>query len=398
MTEKIYLLNPYLTELTANIVKKTFKDGNWHYMLDQTIFYPHMSGGQPKDCGHINNHLVIDVYESDEKIVHVLDTELSNTKVSLNIDWPLRFSNMQHHSAQHILSYAFKKLCNLDTIGFKISDTYTTIDLPGIEINSASISLAESLANTIVQSNINISSRFEEEADKEVLQNSNSNKKLRYVNIDDIDCNPCCGTHVHNTGEIGMIKIIDVEKINGKTRLYFLSGLKAYEDFVLKTNTIKSISKKLSSNQASLISKFDEFWEKYHLTLSLNQKLKEDNLKFQAHYLLENATSLGNCRYISKIMYDSVPSDLKSLAESITKQDNHVAVLGLIDNSICNLVICRSKNIDLDCKELLDKILPLLDGTGGGNEYFVQARGTNIKALEQIIQLINQFISNKLDI
>lgn len=397
MTEKIYLSNPYLTELKSNIVNKSFKNGKWHYVLDQTIFYPHMSGGQPKDSGHINNYSVIDVYEADNQIFHVLDVELSSSKVSLNIDWNLRFSNMQQHSAQHILSYALKKICNLETVGFKIGEIYATIDLPGTDIDFKSIYLAENLSNTIVQSDLNISSKFEEQTNTKTVNVNSLDKKIRLVNIEDMDCSLCCGTHVHRTGEIGMIKIIDVEKVNGKTRLYFISGLKAYEDFVIKTNAIEAISKKLSANQSSLISKFDEFWEKYHSTLSLNQKLKEDNLAFQAHYLLENATMLGNCKYVSKIMYDSAPSDLKALAESITKQDNHIVVLGLINDQACNLVICRSKNVDLNCKELLDKILPMLDGKGGGNEYFVQAYGTNIKALEQIIQLLNQFISNKLD-
>lgn len=129
MTEKLYLNNPYLREIDARIVEKTYKNGKYYIKLNRTIFYPHLSGGQPGDKGTINGVEVLEVYEDNMDIVHVTRDNIHSDKVMLNIDWDNRLDNMQQHSGQHLLSAAFYKLYNGETVGFHIGEDYVYIDV-----------------------------------------------------------------------------------------------------------------------------------------------------------------------------------------------------------------------------------------------------------------------------
>ena len=79
MTEKLYLNNPYLREIDARIVEKIYKDGKYYIKLNRTIFYPHLSGGQPGDKGTINGVKVLEVYE-DMDIIHVTKSNIQVTR------------------------------------------------------------------------------------------------------------------------------------------------------------------------------------------------------------------------------------------------------------------------------------------------------------------------------
>ena len=397
-TERLYLENPYLTKLYATVTNKRLSEGHCIVELDQTIFYPHLSGGQPRDLGTINDIEVINVIEENGKILHFLNEDLPSGKVTLMVDWDTRFSHMQSHTAQHILSYACKKLFNLETVGFKISESYTTVDLATDFLSEKEIHLAEILTNSIIQTNLPIKCyagdllKFPEKKEIE-----NTLGILRIVEIEEIDSMPCAGTHVKSTGEVGCVKILYTEKVNGKLRLYFLCGQAVLKDYHKKTLATQHINQQLSANTDTLIEKFDDFWAKYESLSLQNQKLKDDNLKYQSHFLLEHATPIGSYGYVSQLFYDSDVASLKRISEVITAKDNYIAVLGLISENKCHLIISCHPSVPLDCKELLNKVLPLLDGKGGGTKSFVQAGGNNVSAVEKIIQALNQFIVTQLD-
>src|SRR5690554_7900733 len=90
MTEKLFLTNPYLREIDARIVEKIYKNGKYYIKLNRTIFYPHLSDGQPGDKGTINGVEVLEVYEDDMDIIHVTKDNIHSDKVVLNINWDNR--------------------------------------------------------------------------------------------------------------------------------------------------------------------------------------------------------------------------------------------------------------------------------------------------------------------
>lgn len=129
MARKLYYSDSYTTQFRARVIDVKNHNGQTAVILDETYFYP-TSGGQEHDTGLIDNARVIDVIESEDgEILHIIDGNLSHGEVECQIDWDRRFSNMQQHTGQHILSRAFEVLLNCETISSRLGDDVGTIDL-----------------------------------------------------------------------------------------------------------------------------------------------------------------------------------------------------------------------------------------------------------------------------
>ena len=134
MTDKLYLKDAYLLNCSSDIIEQTEFNGIPAVILNQTVFYP-TSGGQPHDTGTINNVAVIDVFEDENRqIVHLLEKPIAGNQAACEINLQRRFDHMQQHTGQHILSQAFLKICNGDTLSFHLGDHHATIDIdqPGL--------------------------------------------------------------------------------------------------------------------------------------------------------------------------------------------------------------------------------------------------------------------------
>lgn len=234
MTEKIFLVNPYIRQIHTRIIHKKYTNNKYYIKTNKTIFYPNLSDGQPGDKGTINGIEVEDVYEDGDDIVHVLGENVLSDRVDLSIDWDNRMDYMQQHSGQHLLSAVFYKLYNGETIDFYIGDdsVYIDIDIPRIEDDE--IHKIESFANKIIYSNFSIKSYTigKEDANRlAVANNFLGNSRIRIVEIDGIDFSPCGGTHLRSTGEIGIIKIKNIQSLDGHIRVEFVCGYRALKDY-----------------------------------------------------------------------------------------------------------------------------------------------------------------------
>lgn len=157
-SRKIFQEDSYLCSSEATVVSCVNKDDYYEVILDKTIFYPHMSGGQPKDEGTINGIEVFDVREEGNEIIHLLKAPVEG-EVSLFINFDVRFDYMQQHTGQHVLSCAFDELFNGKTIGFHLGDRYSTIDLD-ILVTDEIVRQVELLSNRIIYENKAVTDRI----------------------------------------------------------------------------------------------------------------------------------------------------------------------------------------------------------------------------------------------
>lgn len=235
MTIKLYLDNAYLKECNAKIIDKFERDNKTNIILDKTIFFPSQIAGQAGDSGQINGIEVENVYEDKGKIVHTLIREINSTSVNLKIDWDKRFDNMQQHMAEHLLTYAFEHLYNANRKNFNLGKEFSTIDLELKKLDDNIINLVEDYVNRIVFSAFDIYSRFipKSEAEKNGIKISAkvTSEEIRIVEINSFFKKACLGTHLYNTGEIGLIKVIDYEEINNLYRIKFLAGFRTLHYF-----------------------------------------------------------------------------------------------------------------------------------------------------------------------
>lgn len=250
-TEKLFRKDPYMREFTARVVGCTEKDGKYLVELDRTCFYPE-GGGQNADIGFLGEAQVTDVHESGDVILHTCLSPLeTGSEVFGRIDWLRRFSLMQHHTGEHIVSGIVNRLYKLDNVGFHMGSAMVTVDFNG-ELTREDIDKVELLANRAVFDNIEVRESYPD-PEQLAAMNYRSKKALsgevRIIDIPSVDCCACCGTHVMKTGEVGLIKLLAPTRYKGGVRIGILCGEKALLDYRQKDNDTAEISHLLSAKQ-----------------------------------------------------------------------------------------------------------------------------------------------------
>ena len=217
ITSEIFRDDPYKKECEARILD--FRD-NW-IILDQTVFYAE-GGGQLGDTGFIKagkkEIQIENTIKEDNKIKHIFNSKFNfeiGENVTCIIDWDRRYKLMKMHTSLHLLC----SLVNAKVTGGSVGDGKGRLDF-NLDFKPNKEELKDNL-NELIQGNhdITISWISAQELDKNpnlvktmsVLP-PRTNGSIRMVRIgDNIDYQPCGGTHVKNTSEIGLVEINKVE-------------------------------------------------------------------------------------------------------------------------------------------------------------------------------------------
>ena len=252
-TRKIYYEDVHQTDFTAVVTECVpAKEEGYHLIvLDASAFFPE-EGGQSADKGTLNGQEVLDVSIKQGILYHKMTCELpTGTEVTGHVDWNRRFDFMQQHSGEHMISGLLHSHFGLENVGFHLSDREVTLDMNG-EVSLEQLRLIEQEANAYVWKNlpVNISWPSSEE-----LVNLNYRSKLaltenvRIVEIPGVDLCACCAPHVDTTGQIGLIKIVNVQSHRGGVRINILCGGRALADYTEKQDSVWAISSLLSAKQ-----------------------------------------------------------------------------------------------------------------------------------------------------
>ena len=216
---KLFEENPYLKEFKAKIISINIEEKTIE--LDNTAFYAR-SGGQPGDIGEIiaenQNIEVKDTIKKDNKIFNIINkTENLDKGIEIigKIDWEKRYKYMKMHSALHLMC----SVIPLGVTGGQIGYEKSRLDFndPDKEINKEEI---EEKINSLVKDDYEITSEI---IDSKILDEQPElvrtmsvkppqiDGKIRLIKIGNVDLQPCGGTHVKSTAEIGSIKIGKIE-------------------------------------------------------------------------------------------------------------------------------------------------------------------------------------------
>lgn len=395
LTIKLFYKNTYIKEFNANIVHIVEKDDSFHVELNQTAFYPE-GGGQPSDEGYIDDVKVSYVYEDNAKIYHVLDRLPSTLEeVKCTINWEKRFDHMQQHLGQHILSAAFEKLHDANTIGFHLSSNTVTIDIDKV-LTSDDIKKVEYFTNQIVFNDLLVKILYPSKEDLETLplrKAPSVSDNIRIVKIDDLDYSPCCGTHPNRSGEVGLIKIRKYEKYKSGLRIDFVCGNRALKDYNIKNDIVNSLSYLLSANVDEVLDIVDKNNEELKNIKKENKNLKDQLIKFEAIELLKNAEVQGNIKIVKNIFEHRNINEIKLLSANLVDNDKTIVIFAISSNNKAQLVFSRSKDLStIVMKDILTKCLPLIDGKGGGSPFAAQGGGTKVDNLGAAIDLAHNEI------
>jgi alanyl-tRNA synthetase len=394
MTTRLYYKDPYTTTFKANIVERFQYRGKLAVILDNSYFYP-TSGGQPHDTGTLNDLPVVNVLvrPEDNAVAHIINGEIWTDEVTGQIDWPRRFDHMQQHTGQHILSQAFLKAAEAETLSFHLGSESATIDLNNTGLKPTDIEKAELIANRVIWENRLVTARMVDrtEADKLPLRKipDVDDEQLRIVSVTDFDLTACGGTHVSQTGEIGLIKIVKLERRKDELRVEFLCGRRALVDYRQKNRIVNQLANELTTGyaeiEASVVRLRDEAKQSRRL---LKQQLAH-SLAIEAGYLIKHGTQKGDAVIVSEVFSGRDPAEVKMLANQIIQQHpKSAALLGVVGDTT-QLIFARSEEAAGDMNQLLKQSLQVLgSATGGGTAKFAQGGGgaATVERMNQALQ------------
>ena len=400
MTEKLYYKNSYLKKFKANIKNHFEKEGEFHLILDKTAFYPE-GGGQPADKGFIGGEQVKYVYEDKGKIYHIVDDlPEEKNKLECKIDWERRFDHMQQHTGQHVLSAIFEEIANANTIGFHLGEEEVTIDLDK-KLDNKMIDRVETKVNELIYKNKNIKANFPSEKELENIELRKEPKveeNIRVVIIDDIDLCACGGTHLKQTGEIGILSIIDSENYKEGMRIRFLAGKRALKDYRFKNNLIADARTNLSVKNKDILSEIIRLKEDLDDKNKEIDELKDQLFDFRVKEIINNAEEIGDHRLISGEYNNLDSNELKLMANKLVDFENNIIIIGQGKEDKVRVIMGKSANIEkLDMNEMITDVMKVLDGNGGGHEFFAQGGGSKVEELNNAIEKAKKLIKSEIN-
>ncbi len=245
--------NAYLTTFDAVVQAVEAWEDGCRVLLDRTAFFPE-GGGQLCDVGTLGGYAVTDVRESEGGILHTVSaapgTFRAGDTVAGEVDMAVRFSAMQCHSAEHIISGLLHTEFGYENVGFHLGREEMTLDTSGV-LTKADIDRIETLANAVVHRNVPIRVSYpsaEELASMNYRAKIPLSGRVRIVTVEGVDCCACCAPHVRHTGEIGLIHIVFAEKHRGGMRLYVKAGERALRHVRTACDQLDRIAVMLSAH------------------------------------------------------------------------------------------------------------------------------------------------------
>ena len=401
-THRLYYDDAYLQNFDARVLScapaepvqgASGMQPAWEVLLEQTAFYP-SSGGQPNDLGLLGEAIVLDVRDEGEEIAHIVDREVGKGAVKGCVNWPRRFDHMQQHTGQHLLSAMFQERFGLPTVSFHLGEEICTIDLHGGEPSRDQLIGAQRAANKVIFEDRPIGVRYatrEQLAQLGVRKEVERDGLLRAIEIEGADLQPCGGTHVKSTGQIGMILVRGCNKVRQDWRVEFVCGRRAEqaatEDFERErvlTGSLGCALDELPEAVGRLTAERDANFK------SLRAALQQLATVWAAQLASAAPTAANGLRIVSMLLQGTHPELLQPLATEIAKNERTVALLAMEESG--QLVFAQHPSAGKDLGAVLKSVLAAHPGKGGGSKDFVRAKlgepGVSAGALEMAKGLV----------
>lgn len=385
ITQKLYDLNCNLKSFEATVLLCEPGEGAFKVVLDQTAFFPE-GGGQPADTGTLNGTPVLDVQETPQGIIHYTAEELTvGVSVQGEIDWQKRFRRMQNHTGEHVVSGIVFKRYGFNNVGFHMGSDAVTLDFDG-HLTKEDLKEIELAANEAVVKNAEVTVEYPSPDALAALQyrsKLNLTQGVRIVTVAGCDTCACCAPHVSSTGQIGLIKLLDVMRYKGGVRVSMLCGFDALADYNEKCRNTTAVSVLLSSKPNEIADAVERIKAELAASQQKNVEIKQR--------LVEMTMSTLMCEEENICVFESFfdMADLRRLVTlGMERCDGIFAAFSGNDKDGYTYVI-GSKNVDLAlCTREINQAI---NGRGGGKSSMLQGSAAADKnTIEEYFKNFNE--------
>ncbi len=335
-------------------------------VLDRTCFYPR-SGGQEYDHGTINGTRVKEVYKYEGVIFHILESLDGIEKgatVKCKVDRERRDTLRRHHTATHIVGGICRQVLGKHVwqAGAHKDVDKATLDITHYKnLTEEEVEEIERRANEVVLKGLPVEVKEWDRGEAEqkygfvLYQGGGSpGKRIRVVKVDDIDVEACGGLHVTNTSEIGLIKIMKVERIqDGVIRLTYCAGKPAIKYVQERERLLRNSAKVFSVVPSDLPKTSERFFKEW-------KELRKKVEQLEERLAEEMAKSVGN----GVVEVDYSKDLMMRIAKWLVNSDKWVVMINREGMVVSVAGVKSGKN----AKEEMDKVLKERGGTGGGKD------------------------------
>ena len=282
----------------------------------------------------------------------------------------------------------FLNLYNGNNKGFHLGEDYVTVDIDIDVMTDEMIKNIEDEVNSYIYKNTEICTYVVSKEDSKnfpLRKQINVDEDLRVVEAKDMDCCPCCGTHVLKTGEIGIVKIIKYERYKGMTRIYIKCGARALRDFTNKQNIISNLNRHFSSDENSLVQRVEG------QSIEIERLKRELNnfKKMIAENEAENIMKVENSKVILRIYDNKTFEDVQLIGTALNSNNNILILSSLGDKKI---LFMNNSDSDFNCGKLFKDNVKEFNGKGGGNAKRAQGTFENAEDLIKFSEFLYSFM------
>ena len=406
------------TELSSNatikailvngaLVKTAIAGNKIQIVLDRTPFYAE-SGGQVGDTGYLAIGEAIakisDVQKQSDLFIHIGQVERGEIAVGDNVNAQIAVSERRrsqaHHTATHLLQAALKKIVdpNISQAGslvdsdrlrfdFNLNRSLTTEEMQQIELQ---------INNWIAEAHdsvIEVVPIAEAKAKGAIAMfGEKYGAEVRVIDIPNVSMELCGGTHVKNTSEIGLFKIISEAGVaSGVRRIEAIAGQAVLEYLTVRDNITKDLSDRFKIKPEEISDRITGLQNELKNSQKEVETLKQQLALVKADSLLVEAESAGEFQILVAQLADIEAEALKAAAEKLAaKLEKSAVVLGsFTDDGKVTLVAAFSKEVNakgLQAGKFIGAIAKICGGGGGGRPNLAQAGGKDPSKLPEALE------------
>ncbi|CIV27263.1 alanyl-tRNA synthetase [Streptococcus pneumoniae] len=330
--------------------------------------------------------------------VEVLAPLALNQEYTLAIDSNRRHRVMKNHTATHLLHAALHNILgnhatqagSLNEVEFLRFDfthfqAVTAEELRAIE-QQVNEKIWEALEVKTVETDIDTA----KEMGAMALFGEKYGKEVRVVTIGDYSIELCGGTHVGNTSEIGLFKIVKEEGIgSGTRRILAVTGKEAFEAYREQEDALKAVAATLKAPQVKEVPhKVEGLQEQLRQLQKENAELKEKAAAAAAGDIFKDVKEVNGHRYIASQVSVSDAGALRTFADNWKQKDysDLLVLVAAIGDKVNVLVASKTK--DLHAGNLVKELAPIIDGRGGGKPDMAMAGGSNQPKIQELLDAV----------